>query len=211
MALSPTPQQFWLCGATWAWIVAAIALTGISAASHLRNTETRTIEPHRSYSRSIKRGESHHYELPLLSNQYARIEAKEFEIDVTLTVLGPHHERLAETDGEGCGSALVSFVAPADATFEIVVRAKPDSTDLGRYDLRELVVRPSRPDDEEEIEAQVLFHDAMQRRSGSKDEVEKAIDLAGKAAALWEKTADRLPSGQAHTLDGVLRSLPTIE
>ena len=171
---------------------------------HLGRPSSSILEVGHSYGQSIHRGKSHAYTLPLASSQYARVQATQFEIDLNLRILGPSQKLLVETNGAGCGMAVVSFVAPASGSFTIVVQAARDSTNEGRYDLRVSDVRPSRPEDKDEVEAQDLYLKAINRQRGLKAEQEQALALAARAASLWDVSGNPHPAGQARLLVGHL-------
>src|ERR1041385_7882341 len=108
--------------ALWAFLTAAVVVPGILAALRLHVNESPTIQPGRSYSRSIRRGEFQNFTISLLKDQYARIAVRQFEIDVNLSVIGPDKHASVETNGSGCGIAVVSFVASESAPYTIMVK-----------------------------------------------------------------------------------------
>jgi CHAT domain-containing protein/Flp pilus assembly protein TadD len=148
-----------------------------------------TISGNSVLEKSISGREEHLYRLPLATGQYARLRVEQRGIDLTIRVLDPAGEAVAEFDSDARpdGAESVEMVAPAGGAADWQLRIQPKYARAapGDYEIRVQEIRNATAEDRSGFEAQLLtFRAAASIDAGDYDE---AARLAARSVEEAEK------------------------
>jgi CHAT domain-containing protein len=158
------------------------------------------------YKGQLRRDDGRDFGVVLSPNHYIRVQVKQIEIDLRISVLGPDSSPVADMDSSEYGLEEISFVSRVSGLHRIKVQAATDSTDRGSYEVQIVEERLSSEQDASEVQAQRLFEYAKRRRAGSKEEMEQVIDRAANATSVWIRYENRIRRAHAQTLLATLEA-----
>ncbi len=161
-----------------------VALLAAFCGSALCQTQPATMLV-RPLARALAGGEIHEYQLALTGGEYARVVVTQLDVNLSLTVLAPGGETVAEIDNAKAaqGAEEARLVAAAAGVYRLQVRAV-EKTQAGRYEIRLTEQRPAAAPDA------IAAADQLTTRAnalGTQGQLDAAIALAQLALAIQEK------------------------
>ncbi len=141
--------------------------------------------------REIASGQSHPYQIALMTGQSLKLKAEQLGREVTLILLSPEGKQLAEeTLPEGNrGTKLLLWLPQSNGVYQFKVVANDKSKTAGRYRLSaELELA-----DEKRTLAIQKFHEGIQiRKSGKRESYPQALRSFAEALPVWRELKDSL-------------------
>lgn len=140
--------------------------------------------------REIARGQSHHYQIALLTGQSLRLKAEQQGSDVTLTLLSPVGQQLAEENlpNGNRGTEWLLWLPQSTGAYQLKVTSNDKSATAGRYVLSAEIT----PADEKTVLAIQKFNEGMQlRKAGQRESFPQALRSFAEALTAWRAVGDR--------------------
>jgi CHAT domain-containing protein/tetratricopeptide (TPR) repeat protein len=170
-------------------LAAAVAILAVTPAGvpagRAPDREAAALSPGLSLDRHLARGGTDRFTIALGAGDSVAIDAVQRGLDVRATVVGPEGAIVEDAlDAVGpAGSERIDLVAPAAATYTIVVTPADGAAAAGDYALRVGTPRRATPDERQLQDARTLRARAHQaERDGRYDEacglLEHAVDIA---------------------------------
>lgn len=169
--------------------------------------------PEDPLERRLAGGETHRYEIDLTAADYLHAVVDQRGVDVQVKVTDPRGEEVLRLDTETPhggiqGSEEIHYVAERSGAHVVVVEPFAKS-EPGRYEIRRVLQRPATPEDSLRTEAARLFFDAQSlTQTGSRDDLERSLELFRRSRDLWERAGEpRRRALAEHTLGLTLLEL----
>jgi CHAT domain-containing protein/Tfp pilus assembly protein PilF len=149
------------------------------------------LEPEQRQEGQLKEKETRSYLVRLEAGEYVRITAEQLGVDLTLRLLAPGGELIAEVDTPSPsgtkGFERVSEVAAVSGDYRVEVVG---TTTPGRYEIQTETPRPATQADRLRVQGERTFLEGENLRRAHKNE--EAIARYQKALDLWKKAGDAL-------------------
>lgn len=177
----------------------AIAASLIVFAPHgLDDRAVVTLLPGSSWERPISQHQTHLYELNLKAGQLARVEVRQRDLDVHLSLTKADGSHLPDMDGSEWGSEALSVLANTTGVYRIGVAANERDSARGTYTITVCNVRSAVSTDQNGELAQYRFAQGMREISdGTAESMAKAVRSFNAASALWHAAGDTRREAQA--------------
>lgn len=144
-------------------------------------SEVGTLELGHPIERELAGGQSHPYQVNLVSGQYLHIVVFQRGIDVAVTVTAPDGKALMEVDSPNgaLGAEPVDVVAKTPGNYRLDVHSLDEGAAKGRYEIRMVELRTATDNDRMVEQARRLMSDSVQSTGDGK--LEEALKLAQQA------------------------------
>jgi CHAT domain-containing protein len=146
-----------------------------------------SLEVGRAITTEISGEQEHNYQLVLPEGQYARVIVDQRGVDISVRLLGPRGELIANFNDEyrSQGEEKVEVVAESGGTYRLIVRATSRSAPIGQYEIRATELRTATSDDRLLQEARKLKYESGRAlRAGDYEGMRK---FSERAIAISEK------------------------
>jgi len=171
-----------------------LTLAGLAGASVLSAQAPRNVEPGVRVERLLAPGETHEYQMPLLSGQFFRVVVEQNHLDATVRIRSSEDAVLAEVDNaaDRAEPFSLSTVASRSGTYRVEIRLRSRKSTSGKYTLVVEKPRPATADDDKRIAAERYREEADHLLGrGSADSSKGALQLYEKALAVVREIGDR--------------------
>jgi CHAT domain-containing protein len=151
------------------------------------------LKPGQTVEREIKGGESHIYPIALDSNQYLRVRLEQRGSNLSLSLLAPDGNKVAEADAPlvTFGMETVLFVADSPGIYKIDVRPTKKTAPARSYEIRIEELRASTPADKDRISAYSAFVEAERLfKQWNNESQRKAVEKYEAASRLYKATGE---------------------
>ncbi len=149
------------------------------------------LTPVEPLQRQLVAGESHSYQLALVSGQYLRILIEPSGLNAGASIFAPGNRKIAEFDCRQNKSTPYSIVAEVTGTYHLDIRSLKINSESGRYQLRIEELREGQPGDHHRISADRAFNEGERSRaSGAAESLRNAINKYEEAAQAWRNIGD---------------------
>jgi CHAT domain-containing protein/Tfp pilus assembly protein PilF len=156
----------------------------------------------KSDERELSGGQSHFYQVVLLSGQYIRVVVDPRGIDMAVTLFSPEGKQIIEvhSPNDTPGSEPVSAIAQTSGTYRLVVRSLEKGMPAGRYKVKIEELRAATEQDKTRIAAEKAYTQAMSLRGGTEtaESLQIAIKKYEESLSLYHVIGDR--KGEATVL-----------
>jgi CHAT domain-containing protein/Tfp pilus assembly protein PilF len=151
------------------------------------DTDIQRLEPGKQIERKFAGGDSHSYQISLVSGQYVKAVVLQKGIDLIVKVVAPDGKPVMSIDSPNGnqGPEPIHMVAEASGSYMLKIESFETGAAAGDYELRVIEVRESVKDDRALEESLKLFAESI-RLNGEKN-FEAAVQAAERALALREK------------------------
>lgn len=160
-----------------------------------------TLSPGQTIERSLNGGETHLYQVSLLTDQYLCIAVEQRGIDIELKLASPNRQSVVETDALNItqGSELASIIAAQAGNHRIEIVSPSPNAPAGTYEIKILALRSATEPDHRWLRAQRCYAEGKQLSEQSSAEAQgQALQKFAEALRIWQVLDDRLMV--AHTL-----------
>jgi len=155
-------------------------------------SQTQQLLPYRQLEREITT-ETHNYQIEAKSGHYLRILFEAWGLNLTIEIQDPSGQLQTRSYSFPDEPTPVSFIAKADGTYEVQIRATAPQTGTGRYAILIDEIRKQASGDDERVLAEQALTSAEQLRADYKiPSYEKAIQQYQQAKAHAQMANDRM-------------------
>lgn len=144
--------------------------------------------------RELAGGQTHSYQLLLVSNQFLHVVVDQRGIDVVVALFGPDGKKQAEVDSPGGTSGIepIFWVAQISGNYRIDVQSPDKEAASGRYEIRIEELRAATPQDKNMITAQNAYAEGLQQQGeGTAASLHKALERYRQSLLLWRERGNR--------------------
>ena len=181
-------------------LILAIYLVCHSASVALAQSAAPVLEPGKSIEREIAGGETHSYPIMLDSGQYVSATIDQIGIDVSVKIIGPGHQQLAEVDDWKLIGRVELIVFGTNSAGKYFLEVSPvnRNANAGRYELKIKLLSPATQEDKTRITADQLFVEGGRLRSqNTTDSRRQAIEKYRGAVSLSAALGDQAQEADA--------------
>ncbi len=189
-------------------VISSVILALFAAADETSSAQSQSdaqqLEQDKPVKRDLSVGETHHYQVELKADQYARIVVEQMDIDVVVTVYGPDKRKLTTVDRPNGvrGRDEVSVIANADGIYVVELRPFEKASARASYRITVKELRLCVESDRQRIAAEQAVARGEEYRGGETAEtMRKAVEEFSRARSLWEALRD--PYEEAVALYGL--------
>lgn len=114
----------------------AVPVSPVSVTHAQENTESVVLELGKPFERELGGGHLHKYKLPVVADQYFRVLARQYGVDITVTLLDSAGRKLVDDyDNTGGGTGIETFalITGEAGNYTVEVRAVQKTAAAGRY------------------------------------------------------------------------------
>lgn len=167
---------------------------------------TPVLESGKPIKRELAGGETHVYQLALMTGQYARLTVDQQGINVAVAALDHNGQATITADTTGIGdSESVSLVAEASASFRVEVRSPDKSAPGGRYVITVTELRAATEQDTNRVNAERAAAEGMLLYSQQRTESRrKALEKYQLSLSLWQSAKDPSEASNALYMIGLI-------
>jgi CHAT domain-containing protein len=135
------------------------------------------LEQGKPIERELMGGESHSYQIMLISEQFLHLDVDQRGIDVVVTLFGPDGRQLVRADYLPQGAEPVYWIARSVGSYRLEVGSLEKRSSPGRYEVEIKELRQAMPQDKNHITVQEAFAEAVQlQMQGTGESLQKAIE-----------------------------------
>ena len=118
-------------------VLAFLFLANQAGAQSEHKSEAAPLELRKKIERELPKGDVHAYQISLEAGQLFEATVNQRGTDVVIETFGPDHQKIAEFDSPNGyeGPEPVAISAKISGVYRLELRANPDSTQWGRYEL----------------------------------------------------------------------------
>jgi CHAT domain-containing protein/tetratricopeptide (TPR) repeat protein len=162
-----------------------------------------SLEPGKPVERELSGGQSHSYQIMMISGQYLHVVVDQRGIDVVVVLFAPDGKKISEADSEHLieGSETVSGIGEAPGAYLIEVRPPEKTAKTGRYEIKVEELRAATVEDKYRVAGATIFREAEQLKDGTLEAKRKSIEKYHEALDLYRRASDR--RGEAQTLSNI--------
>jgi CHAT domain-containing protein/tetratricopeptide (TPR) repeat protein len=153
-------------------------------------TQPTTLVPGQPLERQIAGGESHSYQVTLKAGQFIRVLAVQKGINIVMALEDQDGTQISEANFSSNfgGQESLSYEAPMDGAYRVIVRPFVDTAKTGTYELRLESKATTAPADKKRINAERVLMEAF--ASSRKSDFQPTIDKALQSLSLWRELGD---------------------
>lgn len=179
------------------------------------NGDVHVLEEGQQVEREMTGGQSHSYQITIVSGQYARVVIEQKGIDVVVKLFAPDGKLITEVDNPNGtqGPEPVHITAEATGIYRLEVRSFEKGALPGRYEVKLVELRLATQQDRDRLAARRAF-DEGERLNGqaTRDSFEAAIKKYEESLSLYRAIGDRseqftvlIGTGNTHRAMGELQ------
>jgi len=176
----------------------ALAETITNNVALVRPTQERevaiSLEEGKPIERELFGGQSHSYQLKIVSGQYVSLIIEQKGIDVVVRLFAPDGKLLVEVDSPNGtqGPEPVRAIADATGDYRLEVSSLAKDARPGRYEAKLVELRLPTQQDRDRLAARRIFDEGVRLHTqATRDSVETALKKYGEALSLYQATGDR--------------------
>ena len=167
---------------------------------------TPVLESGKPLKRELSGGETHVYQLALMTGQYARLTVDQQGINAAVAASDQNGKTIIIADTAGIGDAeSFSLVAEASASFRVEVRSPDKSAPGGRYVITVTELRAATEQDTHRVNAERAAAEGMLLYSQQRTESRrKALEKYQVSLSLWQSAKDPSEASNALYMIGLI-------
>ena len=188
-------------------IVAAsrlLAQTGGDVAP-VQAVESMQLAPEKAIDRQLAAGQSHEYQLSLQAGQYARVQADQIGIDLSIACFGPDGKERFEVDTSPIGDPEdAELIGDASGIYRLRIKASEPQAPNGRYEIALRDMEPATERHRERVAAARAFAQGMDSyRQDTRQAMLQALDYFSEALPHWRAAEARVEAAKTLYTSGL--------
>lgn len=169
------------------FVVQPLQANALSANSIQEPKDLRQLELGKPVERQLAGGESHFYQVALVSDQYLDLVVEQKGIDVIVILTAPDGKRISETDSPNgtSGPESIRAIIETEGRYQLEIRSLEKEAKAGRYEVKIVDLRVATDKDRNWVEA-IRLHVESENLSRQR-RYDDALPLAERAVTIIEK------------------------
>jgi CHAT domain-containing protein/tetratricopeptide (TPR) repeat protein len=162
-----------------------------------------SLEPGKPVEREISGGQSHSYNITMISGEYLHVVVAQRGVDVAVALSTADGKKIIEVNSDPLieGSETVSVIAEASGAYLIEVHSPEKIAKTGRYEIKVEELRAATAEDKYRVAGETVFREAELLKNGTLEDKRKSIEKYHEALDLYRRASDR--NGEAQTLNNI--------
>jgi hypothetical protein len=146
-----------------------------------------SLEPGKPVEREISGGQSHSYNITMISGEYLHVVVAQRGVDVAVALSTADGKKIIEVNSDPLieGSETVSVIAEASGAYLIEVHSPEKIAKTGRYEIKVEELRAATAEDKYRVAGETVFREAELLKNGTLEDKRKSIEKYHEALDLY--------------------------